>query len=152
MKKYFLTITLVLSNFIFSQGYNAVVNGLGFVTEFNGYKFFTNYYERDYDTKEIVKENQINIKIVASYYESVVDVSQSVSNYGNGTLRLFSGDNSPITYNFNYIKKESDDSLTFISFSQGIVATFYKSNGFLVFSIPNDYMRRNKVYYVKSSL
>ena len=97
MKKYFLTITLVLSNFIFSQGYNAVVNGLGFVTEFNGYKFFTNYYERDYDTKEIVKENQINIKIVASYYESVVDVSQSVSNYGNGTLRLFSWDNSPIT-------------------------------------------------------
>ena len=139
-----------MSNFLFSQGFFVETNGLNFATSFNGYKFFTNYYERDYDTKEIVKERQINMKIVVSYYQSVVDVRKTISNYGSGTIRLFDGDNSPVTYDFNYIRVEKDESLTFISFNSGIISTFYKSNGFLVFSFPNDYMRRNKVYYAKS--
>ena len=150
MKNYLLIISVIFSNFLFSQGYYSVTNGLNFATEFNGYKFFSNYYERDYDTKEIIKEKIINTKIVVSYYESVVDVRKNISNYGKGTIRLFDGDNLPITYEFNYIKREQDDTLTFISFNNGIVTSFYKTNGFLVFSFPNDYMRRNKVYFSKS--
>ena len=150
MKYYFFILFSLFSNCLFSQGYDTKINGLNFAKEFNGYKFFSNYYERDYDTKEIVKEKSINSKIVVSYYESVVDVRKAISNYGNGTIRIFDNDNAPITYKFNYIRKEKDDTLTFISFDGGIISSFYKSNGFLVFSFNDEYMRRNKVYYAKS--
>lgn len=146
-------ILFFLSNFVFSQqGYNMTINGFDFVKEINGFSIFNNYYEKDFDTNEILKErNGLKWKIVVSYYSTKTNLNSNVKNYGDGFIKVFYGDNYPIVHEFNYAKETESNTITFYRFNKGVVAYLIRENGKLYFSFPYNSVRRFYVYFKESN-